>query len=277
MREETGSFSGHGGLRIFYRTWAPEQPKGSVVLVHGANEHSGRYAHVARFFADQAGLAVYALDHRGHGQSEGIRTYVDRFEDYLADLRQFVDLVTAARGKPLMIGHSMGGLISFRYALAYPETIRALVLSSPWFRTKVKPNPVQKALAPLISSLAPKLRMSGPLQPHHVSRDPEVARAYGADPLVAKGLTPRWFTECEGAQRRCVTEASACKLPTLVLQAGDDLVVDEHATRELFDMLPGPCKSFKRYPEKYHEIFNDPGHDEVFTDMLNWLREQDLV
>ncbi len=277
MREETGSFSTDSGLRIFFRSWAPEQPKGSLVLVHGANEHSGRYGHVARYFAEQAGLAVYALDHRGHGQSEGVRTYIDRFEDYLTDLRQFVDLVTAARGKPLMVGHSMGGLIAFRYALAYPETIRALALSSPWFRTRVKPNPVQKALAPLIAVIAPKLRMTAPIQPEHVSRDPEVARAYREDPLVAKGLTPRWFLECEGAQRVSFEKATSCRLPVFVMQAGEDRLVDPQATREVFDMLPGPSKTFKLYPEKYHEIFNDPGHDEVFGDLLKWMREQELV
>ena len=100
-------------------------------------EHAGRYEHVASWFASR-GFAVWAMDHRGHGRSEGTRMHVDRFADYLVDLAEFVKLAAGAHGRPVMIGHSMGGLIAYRYAAVHPDTISALVLSSPWFLSRAK-------------------------------------------------------------------------------------------------------------------------------------------
>lgn len=276
MREQTGHFQGQGGLKLFYRVWEPEQPQGSILLVHGMNEHSGRYGHVAEYFAGH-GLAVFALDHRGYGQSEGTRCHVDRFEDYLSDLRTFAD--TAQRyGKPIMAGHSLGGLIAFRYAVAYPETIKALVVSSPFFRAKVEPKPIEKALAPLLSLVMPRLQMPSGLSPADVCRDPEVVRAYATDPLVGTKATPRWFTECTRAALACHQGLSAgLEVPALFLHAGDDKLTDPEATRAVYEQVPHSRKRLKLYPGLYHELFNEPERAQVFEDVLNWLREQELV
>ena len=276
MRENSGHLTARGGLKLFYRTWEPDQPTGTVVLVHGMNEHIGRYEHVAQFFAGH-GFAVYALDQRGFGQSEGDRCYVDRFEDYLADLHQFVQ-TAQSYGKPIMIGHSMGGLIAFRYALAYPETLSSLVVSSPFFGVRVQASAVQKALAPLMSLMIPKLQLAVPFAPEAVCREPEIQQKYAADPLVWKKTTPRWFTETTRARLACHEGLTAgMKLPVLFLQAGEDKLVDPLATRAIYEQVPHNRKAFKLYPEMYHEIFNDPDRQVVFADILAWLGEQHLT
>lgn len=272
MKEQSGHLIARDGIRLFWRSWAPEQATGAIILVHGTNEHMGRYLHVVEYFTER-GFAVYAMDQRGYGQSEGTRCYVDRFDQYLEDLHQFVQTVPPDP-KPLMIGHSLGGLIAFRYALAYPETIRALVVSSPFFATRVKIDPVTRALAPVISFMLPKLQMSTNLPAEHVSRDPDVVRKYIDDPLVWKKATPRWFTECEKAALACHQGlCQTMKLPVLFLQAGDDLLVDPEATRAIYEQVPHSQKAFKLYPGKYHEIFNDPGREAVFEDILAWMSE----
>lgn len=277
VMEQSGFLTGTGGVKLFYRTWKPEQPKGSMVLVHGMNEHIGRYAHVADFFANQ-GFAIYGLDHRGYGQSEGPRCFVSRFQDYLDDLRIVVEMAAKEHGTPMMVGHSLGGLISFRYALAFPETLRALVVSSPYFAGRTKVDPVTRAMAPLLSFMLPRLQMQVPFKPENVCRDPEVVTRYATDPLVGRTATPRWFMELNRAALACHQGLTqGMKLPVLFLQAGDDLLVDPEATRTVFGQVPHERKAFKLYPGKYHEIFNDPGHDEVFHDILNWMREQDLL
>ena len=82
MQTTTGNISS-GGLRLFYRTWRPDQtPRGVVAIVPGFNSHSGYYAWVAERLVAQ-GLAVYAIDLRGRGKSEGERFYVQKFEDYV--------------------------------------------------------------------------------------------------------------------------------------------------------------------------------------------------
>ncbi|HEY3364365.1 MAG TPA: alpha/beta hydrolase [Symbiobacteriaceae bacterium] len=276
MRERTGNLSGQGGLNLFYRVWEAERPVGNLVLSHGMNEHSGRYSHVARYFTD-LGLTVWALDHRGHGRSEGTRCHVDRFGEYLADLRLLVEMAGAEGGKPLLLGHSMGGLIAFRYAVAYPETLAALVLTSPLFQAKVKVDPIKAAIAPLMARLLPRLQMPAGIAPESVSRDPEVVKAYAADPLVGTKATPRWYTECMHAAGECAGLASGLKLPALFLQAGGDLLVDPEATRQVYNRTGHDRKSFKLYADRYHEILNDPGKEEVLADISHWLRTEGLL
>jgi lysophospholipase len=278
IRESSGTIAVHGGLKLFYRTWKPEEPLGGMVLVHGMNEHIGRYEHVARFFAGQ-GYAVYGMDQRGYGQSEGPRCHVDRFEAYIEDLHQFVTGTASEYGSPVMVGHSLGGLIAFRYGLVHPEALQALVISSPGFGAKAKPDPITKALAPILSAVAPRLQLAVPFHPENVCRDPEVARQYGADPLVWKKATPRWFTEFTKAGLACCQGGlcTSMKLPVLFLQAGDDLIVDPEATRAVFEQVPHERKAFKLYAGKYHEIFNDPGKEDVFQDILTWLQQQELI
>jgi len=276
IRENSGFLTGGGGVKLFYRTWMPEAPRAALVLVHGMNEHIGRYAHVAEYFVNQ-GFAVYGLDHRGYGQSEGVRCHVDRFEEYLEDLHLLVDMARE-HGTPFMVGHSLGGLIAFRYALAYPETLKALVVSSPYFGRKTEVDAVTRALAPVLSFMLPRLQMKVPFAPNDVCRDTQVCEKYAADPLVGRTATPRWFTESNKAALACHQGLTqGMKMPVLFLQAGDDLLVNPEATRTVFGLVPHQQKAFKLYPGKYHEIFNDPGRDEVFQDILNWLQEQDLL
>jgi len=277
MRERSGTLSGLGGVKLFYRIWEPERVAGNLVLVHGAGEHVGRYEHVAAWFA-RRGFAVCAMDHRGHGRSEGTRMHVDRFEDYLTDLREFVRVATEAHGRPVMIGHSMGGLIAYRYAAAYPETISALVLSSPWFLSRAKVSRVEQALAPLLAVLLPRLQVKSGIPPEVCTRNAERIALDQADPLRCQTATPRWFVECSRAAAESRTSVTfPAGLPALFLAAGADQLVDPEATRQVFDRIGHGDKRFKLYPEKYHEIFNDPGHEEVFAEILTWLQEHGLV
>src|SRR4051812_3916008 len=90
------SFSGGGGLNIYTRSWRPvtKQPRAVVVIVPGFNSHSAYYDWTARQLMAE-GLAVYALDLRGRGKSDGERFYVQRFEDYVDDVATFVTKVKA--------------------------------------------------------------------------------------------------------------------------------------------------------------------------------------
>lgn len=244
-----------------------------MVLVHGAGEHLGRYDHVARRLAGE-GVAVYACDHRGHGRSGGVRMYVDAFADYVADLRKLVGLVP---GKPLMVGHSMGGLIAHQYALAYPETISGLVLSSPWFAMKTPPAAPVRLLVPLLAALAPRLSLKTAIKAEDCTRDPEMRAAYASDPLASPTMTPRWFVEIQGAQRRSFAQAAELKLPFLLLQAGADRLVDPQASETIYKLTIEGDKQFKLYPELFHELFNEPERETVLNELIGWARQRELI
>ncbi|MFZ5815039.1 MAG: alpha/beta fold hydrolase [Bacillota bacterium] len=277
MQPSEGTLTGQGGLKLFYRLWEPDQVKGSLLLVPGAGEHGGRYEHVAAWFVSQ-GLAVWAMDHRGHGRSEGDRMHIDRFDQYVADLHAFVQLAAARHGKPVMVGHSMGGLIAYHYAVAHPDAIRGLVLSSPWFRNRAEPTGVQKLLLPALSVLVPRARLKGALPPEACHRNPEFLARDRSDPLRPGSFTPRWFSECVKAAAACHSSMSfPSELPVFFLVSGTDHLLIPEAARAVFDRIQSRRKAFRFYPERYHELFNDPGYEEVFADLLAWLRAEGLA
>ena len=149
MNQSSGNFSGAGGLSIFYQYWRPETPPRAVVLIaHGAAEHSGRYERLAEYLTGR-GFTVAALDHPGHGQSEGGRCYINSFDDYLNTLRVFHQRVLQDNaGLPVfLLGHSMGGLISSAYLLRHQSELAGCILSGPAIMTDVEPGRLQMTLA----------------------------------------------------------------------------------------------------------------------------------
>ncbi|HTL37630.1 MAG TPA: alpha/beta fold hydrolase, partial [Kofleriaceae bacterium] len=106
------------GTRLHVRTWLPVgTPRAVVVIVHGLKAHSGLYEWPASEMAS-AGFAVYALDLRGHGKSDGERLYAAKTSEYVDDVRATVKLAKMRHTKPIfMLGHSAGGVIACAYAL----------------------------------------------------------------------------------------------------------------------------------------------------------------
>lgn len=283
MEHGAGTLTGQGGLKVFYQYWRPVAGEAAgggpvpLVLAHGLSEHSDRYAHVAEYFA-QRGHPVWALDHRGHGRSEGVRVYVDRFDDYLYDLGRFVDLVREAesRRKPVLVGHSMGGVIALAYALSRPETLAGLVLSSPWLGLNLRPPLHLRLLLPVLSTVAPRMAVPNDALTTYVCRDPEILQRYVEDPMRCRTATPRWFREAVRAQARVRQQAPSLQLPVLFLVAGDDRLVDAGATQAIYEALSSP-KRWHLYPEMYHEVFNDPDREQVLQDLHRWLVDQHLA
>src|SRR3954469_22735439 len=111
---DEGRFAGEGGVEIYWQAWLPEATlRATVVLAHGASEHGGRYAWTGEQLAAR-GYALYAIDHRGHGKSEGPRAVVDRLGNAVEDLHTLVEKARQRNpDRPLvLLGHSMGGCVA---------------------------------------------------------------------------------------------------------------------------------------------------------------------
>ncbi|MEM9998571.1 MAG: alpha/beta fold hydrolase, partial [Bacteroidota bacterium] len=193
MLHTTDSLRTPDGLTLFTRTWAPElgTVRADVLLVHGIGEHSGRYAHIAAHLMMQ-GIRVFAYDQRGHGESEGERAYIERFDSLVADLHHVRALVEVQRAEPagpttplFLMGHSLGGLVAARYVSAHSsEGLAGVILSSPALRTDVAP--LLQKVSGAVARFAPRLR-TVKLDLKALSRDPRVIRNYEEDPLVTSG------------------------------------------------------------------------------------------
>jgi alpha-beta hydrolase superfamily lysophospholipase len=190
LTHRDGRLTGVGGLRIYWQAWLPEvDPRAAVVIAHGAGEHSNRYRHVAaRLVAD--GYAVYAIDHRGHGRSEGSRALIDRIGNTVTDLDALVVLAAAQHpgAQIFLLAHSLGATIALSYALRHQKRLAGMILSGPLAALPATPAPLRIA-SRLLSALAPRIPLID-IDPALISRDPEVVEAYRSDPLVHHGKLP---------------------------------------------------------------------------------------
>lgn len=273
-RQES-SFHGAGGLEIYWRAWLPGTvARAVVVIAHGAGEHSGRYPHVASRLVDE-GYAVYAIDHRGHGRSQGPRALIDRLVNAVADLDMLVLL--AAGEHPgvavFLLGHSMGATISLSYATRHQDRLSGLVLTGPLAAIEAVPAPVRVA-ARTISALAPRMPMTK-IDASLVSRDAAVVQDYERDPLVHHGKLPvRTVTEIATAIESFPAGVSAITVPTLIMYGTADGLCPPRGSLMLSQRIGSTDKTLQSYAGLYHEILNEPERDQVLADLCGWLAAQ---
>jgi lysophospholipase len=274
VRETANEMLAGAGMRLHYRSWLPEgEPRAVVLVSHGHGEHGGRYAELARHLAER-GMAVHAVDHRGHGRSGGPRGHVDRFDDYVRDLETWRRAVTAdlPAGLPVfLLGHSLGGLIAIRHLQAHPEAgFRGAILSAPLLGIAVQAPRWKVALSGVFSRLLPRLPFSNELDPSMLSTAPGYVDAYRADKLLHPTITPRLYTEIGAAMRAAFTQPDSIRIPLLVLAPTGDRVVAPEAVARFASACPGEVE-VRRYEGFQHEALNETERHRVMDDVTAWL------
>jgi alpha-beta hydrolase superfamily lysophospholipase len=270
-----GTVKSRDRTAIFWQSWLPgSYPKAALLFVHGLAEHSGRYRLPIEYLTP-LGYACYGLDLRGHGQSEGLRVHVHSFDDYLADIAAVLREIRERHpGLPIaLVGHSMGGLVAIRFALAEPHQINAVVISSPALAVHPNGAPPRHLvrIARLLSLLWPTCLFPSRLDSSGISKDPDVVKAYDEDPQVSRKVSARWYTSCLAAQREAFGRAGLLRLPMLLMQSGADRLVDPQATQRFADLAPPELVSFYTWPGLFHEMFNEPERLRVFQLVESWL------
>lgn len=249
-----------------------------VLLVHGLGEHIARYAALIDRLV-YAGCAVTGYDQRGHGQSGGGRGRIPRDDALLSDLACVIDhlrLRLPVSCPLVLLGHSMGGTVAARFVAeglmpspaAWYRPVHGLVVSSPALAADL--NPLQRLLLALGRWL-PDTPSGNGLQPRWISRDPEVVRAYEADPLVHDRITPRLARFILAAGEQVVQAAPRWTVPTLLMWAGADRCVAPRGSAAFAAAAPGSVLRSRCFDGLYHEIFNEPEREEVIACLLDWL------
>ena len=246
------------------------KPRASVLLVHGLGEHAGRYDGLARLL-NHWGFHVRGYDQYGHGQSGGVRGALPQSHRLLDDL---ADLVESTRrrqpGLPLLLlGHSLGGLVAAGFVARRIGAVDGLVLSSPALATRM--NLLQRLLLAVVPRVAPNLTVGNGLDPDHLSHDPDVVQAYRDDPLVHDRISGRLARFLVDEAAVVHSRAPGWSVPTLLLYAGGDRLVDPRGSKAFAKAAPRDVVSAHCFEGAYHEIFNEPQAQPVFVRLQQWL------
>ena len=267
-----GSFQSGSGANIFYRCWAPAEPRAVLLLAHGLAEHSGRYGDFASFFAD-AGIATYALDFPGHGRSDGKRGHIRDFQEYTDALGALLSLAREAHPDIpfVLFGHSMGGLIAADFLLQHQSEFVAAVLTGAAIQSPQQPSSIVIFINRVIASVMPRLGVLR-LDASGISRDPQVISDYENDPLVYRGkATAGLVTALFSAMKRVVENATSIRLPMLIMHGSVDSLTAVEGSKLLHDSISSEDKKIVIYDGLYHEILNEPERKNVMADILEWL------
>lgn len=268
-------FLSQDGLRMYYHQWSPEQPQKILCIVHGLAEHGGRYAHVAEYL-NARGIAVFAMDLRGHGRSQGKRGHAKSYDLLLSDVEELLKTARAAHTElPMyLMGHSMGGNIVANYVLKMSTNeLSGFILSSPWFRLAFEPPRWKVKLARLIGRFLPALTQPNGLNPADLSRIPEVVRDYQADPLVHNVISAGLFIACSTAGEEALQRAFEVELRGLVFHGNADRVINWQASQTYAsnnDLL-----SFVSLEGSYHEALNDLNQEKAMQMISEWINGND--
>jgi acylglycerol lipase len=259
-------------LRAF--AWQPPKTpvRGVVVITHGIRDYALRYDAFAKQLVAQ-GYAVYAQDLRGHAHSGGQRQRFDTMAQLVADTDLAVE--AARRAYPdapvFAFGHSLGGLVTTQYALAYGAKLKGVVLSGAALQRPKSVSDFAAGAAKVVGAIGPGLKIVK-VDDSEFSRDPEVMARLATDPLVSHDNLPA-ATAASSIKGMAEVQARAAELrmPFLVMYGIDDKVNPTEGSDIFMQGISSSDKSLKTYPKVYHDMLHEPERDQIAADVIAWL------
>ena len=263
------------GLGLFVHAFPSKNPpKAIICMVHGHGEHIERYEHLAVALND-ADYSFIGFDHRGHGQSQGVRGHTPSYETLLDDIEVF--LKEAAERHPgvpcILYGHSMGGNLVINYALRRNPDIKGVIATGPWIKLAFEPPAIQVFLGKMMDKIYPAFIQASGLETSNLSHDPEVVRAYEEDSFVHNKISARLFVGMYESGLWALDHAAEFPLPLLLMHGGADKITSAEASRE-FAAKAGDDVTLKIWDNLYHEIHNEPEQADVFKMIIDWLDKE---
>ena len=282
-----GVLTGSEAIPLAFARWDLPEPRGRVVIAHGYGEHGERYRHTAGWL-NRLGWAVSALDHRGHGRSGGARGDATGIKGPVEDLTLFLrqERLHDAQGAPapgrleggqaappppqILLGHSFGGLLGLLVLLWHPDTLDGLILSSPAVKLR-ELSVFQKLLKGLALLAAPHHPWNLRGDKSRVCSDPDLVRRYQDDPLCHGYISAAFLGALEAGRREILPFGAELDRPILLLEAGQDTVVDPFGAEPLWAAVrPGGLERH-HLAGFMHEVFHDLNRPEAEDLAAQWL------
>ena len=248
--------------------------KANIILLHGYTEHIGRYGWMIEQM-NQAGINVFAYDHRGYGKSDGTRAYINRFGQYIDDLDVYLNQLKKPELPTFLMGHSMGSLIGVGYLVNHLEHhFAGFISSSGALKIDESISPFLRKISGIMSKIAPHLKTIK-LDPNALSRDPKEVVKYFTDPAVYHGGTKaRLGFEMLEAMKSAQNNFQKIYLPVLILHGTEDKLADPLGSQWMYDKVSSTDKKIEYFEGLYHEIMNEPEKDDVIKVLITWIKER---
>jgi alpha-beta hydrolase superfamily lysophospholipase len=275
MNHTQSFFEGFNGLPLFYQRWFPDSlpVQGILIVVHGLGGHSDLFKHGIRCLLPQ-GYGVYALDLRGHGRSPGQRGYIHHWQEFREDLRAFLQFIRSRETVEhyFLWGHSMGGTISLDYALHYPDSLQGLILSAPALGHIGVPA-WKLVVGQILSRVWPSFKLKVGIDHSLSSREAAVLADYATDTLRHEYGTARLSVEFFKTVGWIHQNLDQLKVPLLLLHGGADGITSPQSSQALFQRLQSVDKTYRNYPNSYHDLYADLNYIDVISDIATWMAE----
>ncbi len=267
------SFLNKQKLEIYTRRWLPgEAPRAAVLFIHGYAEHTGRYECLARQMNDH-GIGVFSLDLQGHGKSGGTRCDINSYKDYVDDLSAYFEDITGEFPNIpwFVMGHSMGGVLAILLAYRYQSSLHGLIISAPALKIVTNIPKVVQDMVRYVTAVTPMVPVIS-LDTSALSRDKKVVERYEKDPLVYHGkIRARMAQQLVDGGKAALELGGEMYLPVWAGHGLADRITDQKGTREFLDSLSNPDKISNYYEGCFHEILQEPEHEDIISEIISWI------
>lgn len=276
MAYSESHIQGVKNYKLYTQAWALKNPIANVYLVHGFGEHSSRYeAEAARLNA--AGFSVYTYDQRGHGKSEGVRGYMERFENFVSDCQTFFNEYWDDEVPGFIYGHSVGALVSVNFLIDHkfnPSNLLGVVTTGAAMKISRDIAPLLQKVSGIVGAILPKLR-TVKIDSSFISRDPEVVKTYDSDPLILReGTHARTGAELIKIMKKMESKFPHFKHPLLVMYGGADKLIEPQGSELFYEKAGSEDKEIVNFEKSYHEITRDYDKDKVMNKMISWMKDR---
>lgn len=278
MKESNFNMKSSCGLNLFGRDWHPDDqaPKAVITLIHGLGDHSGRFAHVAKFFTN-CGIAVTTFDLPGHGRSEGKRGHFESYDAVMQDIQSLVQYtVNKYPDLPVFLyGHSLGGALVLYFGYTQNANLYGLVVTSPGLSPAAPIPPFKLVMGKILSRVLPSFGMDNGLDTSGISHDPLVVERYRNDPLVHPFISARLGMDliANGEWILARNSSSPFPYPLLFMQGDQDRLVNPQKNIAFGQQLTGDV-TFKTWQGMYHELHNETDQLDVFHLIFDWIEHR---
>lgn len=263
------------GIELYYSKEIPKSPKAIILIVHGFAEHMRRYDYVVDKFVKN-NYGVYRFDLRAHGKSRSLLGHIEKFDDFISDTDQMVDLITKENSKEsiFILGHSMGGLITALYGIEHPNKIKGQIFSGAALNTLPSSKGIMGNIMKVGAAILPKLQIKNPIN-EDLCRVKKVYEDYINDPLILKKASFNFYYEflvigIDKLQKNI----KKYNLPCLLTHGEDDNISPSKNSLDFYNSISSEDKDYKIYKGLYHEILNELEKDLIMDDMIQWLDQR---